>query len=170
MKIGIFFGTNTGNTEEVVDMLKDELEDNDFEVDVHDVADVDMGDMANYDTLILACPTWNDGELQDDWDAKFSDFEEVDFSGKKVTFLGLGDQDEYADYFVDAIGILADVVVKNGGTLFGAWPTDGYEFTESKGLKDGKFVGLAIDQDNQDDETEERVEQWVAQIKDELGA
>ena len=170
MKLGLFFGTNTGNTEEVMDILQEKLEDNGFEVDLHDMASADIDEFGNYDTMIMACPTWNDGELQDDWDAVLDEMEDFDFSGKKVGFVGLGDQDGYPEYFVDAIGILADVVEKQGGEIFGYWPTEGYDFDESKAIKDDKFCGLVIDQDNEEDLTEERCEKWAAQIKDELGA
>jgi flavodoxin I len=109
--------------------------------------------------------------LQDDFDAVFGEYESFDFSGKKVGFVGLGDQDGYPDNFLDAIGILGKPVLKNGGSIFGYWPTDGYEFTTSAGLaENGKFFGLGIDQDNQEDQTEDRIKSWVAQIKGELGA
>mgnify|MGYP006299036281 CR=1 FL=1 len=170
MKIGLFFGTNTGNTEEVMDILQEKLEDNGFEVDLHDMASADVDEFGNYETMIMACPTWNDGELQDDWDAVLDEMEDFDFSGKKVGFVGLGDQDGYPEYFVDAIGILADVVEKQGGEIFGYWPTEGYDFDESKAIKDDKFCGLVIDQDNEEDLTEERCEKWEVQIKGELGA
>lgn len=171
MKIGIFFGTNTGNTETVVGKLEEELKGNGFEVDVHDMSSASVEDMGNYDNLIIAIPTWNDGELQDDWDAVFEDYKEFDFSGKKVGFVGLGDQDGYPDNFLDGIGTLAKPVMKNGGEIFGYWSTDGYEFTTSVGLApNGKFFGLGIDVDNQDDLTDERIQAWVAQIKGELGA
>ena len=35
------------------------------------------------------------------------------------------------------------------------------------GDQDGKFLGLALDQDNEDDQTEGRVAAWVEQIKGE---
>lgn len=168
MKIGVFFGTNTGNTEEVVDVLKEKLEENDFEVDVHDMASASVDEFGDYENLIMAVPTWNDGELQDDWDAVLDEMKEFDFSGKKVGFVGLGDQDGYPDNFIDAVGILAEIVEEKGAIIFGMWPTEGYEFDESVALRDDKFLGLAIDQDNQDDLTEERIEKWVEQIKGEL--
>ena len=37
-----------------------------------------------------------------------------------------------------------------------------------KAVKNGKFVGLAIDEDNQSDLTDERIKIWVAQIKKEF--
>lgn len=168
MKLGVFFGTNTGNTEEVVDMLKEKLEENGFEVDVHDMASASVDEFGNYDNMIMSCPTWNDGELQDDWDAILDEMKEFDFSGKKVAFMGLGDQDGYPDNFVDAIGVLADVVEDKGGSVVGMISTDGYEFDASVAQRDDKLVGLAIDQDNQDDLTDERLDAWVAQLKGEF--
>ncbi len=169
MKIGVFYGTNTGNTETVVEKLKDVLVENGFEVDVHDMASASVSDFDNYETMIIAVPTWNDGELQDDWDSVFNEYKEYNFTGKKVGFVGLGDQEGYPDNFLDAIGTLAKPVLANGGTIFGYWPTDGYSFNASVGLaENGKFYGLGIDVDNQDDLTDERIQAWVAQIKNEL--
>lgn len=171
MKIGVFFGTNTGNTETVVEMLEGILKEKGFEVDVHDMASASVDEFDNYENMIIATPTWNDGELQDDWDAVLPEFEGYDFSGKKVAFVGLGDADGYPDNFLDAIGILAEPVLKSGGTIIGKWPTDGYEFDTSKGLdKAGKFYGVGIDQDNQEDMTEDRLSKWVDQLKSELSA
>jgi flavodoxin I len=56
-----------------------------------------------------------------------------------------------------------------GGTTVGFWSTDGYEHSDSKAIKNGKFVGLAIDEDNQSELTDERIKKWVAQIKPEFG-
>ncbi len=171
MQIGLFYGTNTGNTETVSETLTNELKGSGFEVDVFDMASASVDDMAKFDNIIIAVPTWNDGELQDDWDAVFAEYERFDFTGKKVGFLGLGDQDGYPDNFLDAIGTLAKPVLKNGGTIIGYWATEGYDFAESVGVADnGKFYGLGIDQDNQEDMTDERIKAWVAQLKSELGA
>ena len=73
------------------------------------------------------------------------------------------------DYFIDGVGIIGEVVIKNGGSIVGKWPTEGYEHTESKAeLEKGTFLGLAIDEDNQFDQTDERVSAWVEQIKKEF--
>jgi flavodoxin I len=86
-----------------------------------------------------------------------------------LLFFGLGDQYGYPDNFVDGIGILGEVVLNNGGEIFGYWPNEGYEFNESLGLaSNGKFYGLAIDEDNQQEYTEERLDKWVKQIKKEV--
>lgn len=53
-----------------------------------------------------------------------------------------------------------------GVQFIGFWPTDGFEFTSPKALSaDGKhFVGLALDEVNQFDISEDRLQQWCEQI------
>lgn len=121
-----------------------------------------------YECLIIGCPTWDVGELQSDWDSFFPELDSMNFSGKLVAYFGTGDQMGYADNFQDAIGILEEKISLKGGKTVGYWSTDGYEFSESRALRNGKFVGLAIDEDNQSDLTDERVKAWVTQLKKEF--
>lgn len=164
-KIGIFYGSTDGNTERIVNQIQELFGD---EAELNNVNSATAEDMEPYPNLILACPTWEIGQLQEDWDAFIDEIENVDFSGKKVTYLGLGDADGYPDTFLDALGIIHDRIKDSGATFVGSWPTDGYNFDVSKGVVDGKFLGLAIDEDNQPDLTDERVQQWVEQLKSEF--
>ncbi|MBD2314528.1 flavodoxin FldA [Desertifilum sp. FACHB-1129] len=165
-KVGLFFGTTTGKTESVAEMIQQELGED--VVALHDISSADESDFENYEYLIVACPTWNIGELQSDWDGFFPQLDEIDFSNKKVAYFGTGDQVGYADNFMDALGILEEKISELGGTTVGYWSAEGYDFTESKAIKNGKFVGLAVDEDNQPELTEERVKAWVAQLKREF--
>ena len=163
MSIGIFYGSSGGMTEDVAERIGKALG---LESELHDIAETDMNKFDDYSKVIIGTSTWGDGDLQDDWDDEFSEFEKVDFSGKTVAFFGLGDQEGYGDNFLDAMGTLHDAAVANGATVIGdGWSTEGYDFEESTAIKDGTFVGLAIDEDNQDDLTDERIEKWVADIK-----
>jgi flavodoxin I len=165
--IGLFYGTTTGKTESVADMIRDEFG-GDI-VTLHEIGSIENDDFAEYECLIIACPTWNIGELQSDWEGFFPELDDIDFSGKKVAYLGTGDQEGYPDNFMDAMGILAEKISAQGGETVGQWPTDGYDFNESKAVVNGKFLGLAIDEDNQSDLTEARVKAWVSQLKKEFG-
>jgi flavodoxin I len=165
-KIGLFFGTQTGKTESIAEMIRDEFEDG--VIDLHDMSSVDVSDFDGYTKLIIASPTWDIGELQSDWEGFFPEFDTMDFTGKTIAYFGTGDQLGYADNFMDAVGILETKITALGGKTIGYWSTDGYDFSESKAVRNGKFVGLAIDEDNQSDLTEERVKIWVAQIKKEF--
>jgi len=167
-KVALFYGTQTGNTETVAEMIQQKLG-GDSVVTLHDVADASISDFEDYDCLIIGCPTWNIGELQSDWEGIYDDLDDVDFSGKKVAYFGTGDQVGYADNFQDAMGILEAKIASLGGITVGYWPTENYDFSESKAVRDGKFVGLAIDEDNQADLTANRVEAWTAQLKSEFG-
>lgn len=171
MKIGLFFGSTTGNTEEIADLLAAELKNQEFDVDVKDVSDAEPKELLEYDKLVLASSTWHDGQLQDDWSCIYDDLESIDFSGKEVGLVGLGDQEGYSDTFLNSIGFLARTIIDKGGKVVGRWSTEGYEFDESDSIdEDGKFYGLALDQENQDDLTGERITKWVTQIKSEFSA
>jgi len=165
-KIGLFYGTQTGKTESIAEMIRDEFG-SDI-VTLHDISQAETTDLEEYQYLIIGCPTWNIGELQSDWEGFFPDLDEIDFSGKLVAYFGSGDQMGYADNFQDAIGILEEKISQNGGKTVGYWSTDGYDFNESRAIRNGKFCGLAIDEDNQSDLTDERIKAWIAQLKTEF--
>lgn len=165
--IGLFYGSTTGNTLKVAEMIQEAFGAD--EVDIFDVREATAAMLDNYDVLVLGTSTWHWGGLQDEW----ADFEEnlskVRLKGKKVALFGLGDQKRYPDNFVDGIGLLYDRIKPLGIMLIGMWPTKGYDFDQSAGQIGDKFAGLAIDEDNEPDKTGQRVTQWVGQLKKELG-
>ena len=164
-KIGLFWGSTSDNTKLASEFMQEYLEDKGFQVDSYDIGDVDPDEILDYDNVIIGCPTWNIGELQDDWDSVFLDYEKLDFSGKTAAFFGCGDQTGYPDNFLDAIGMLAKPFMENGGKLIGKCSTDPYEFRESVALVDGELLGLGLDYDNDDeDDCEELMVAWLDQI------
>ena len=165
--IGIFYGSTEGNTERIVTEIQKQLGGDAVAV-LHNVNSATADDMQPYNNLILACPTWEIGQLQEDWESFVDELEDVDFAGKKVAYIGLGDADGYPDTFIAAPGIIHERIKDKGVTVVGQWPTDGYNFEASKSVYDGKFLGLVIDEDNQKELTAGRIEKWVAQIKPEL--
>ena len=168
-KIGLFYGSTTGKTEAAAEAIQAALGGEDV-VTLHEIADVSSDDFADYDCLIIASPTWDIGELQADWDGFYQDdLDSIDFSGKKVAYFGTGDQVGYAENFQDAMGILEEKISSLGGTTVGYWSTDGYEHEASKAEQNGQFVGLALDEDNQSELTDERIQQWTTQLKSEFG-
>ncbi len=168
-KIGLFYGTTTGNTEESAEAIQTAFGGSDV-VDLCEISDADTSDFEPYDCIIVGCPTWNIGELQDDWDGFYNDeLGSINFSGKKVAYFGQGDQIGYADNFQDAMGILETKISELGGTTVGYWSTDGYDHDASMAERNGKFVGLALDEVNQSDQTSDRISEWVAQLKREFG-
>ena len=125
--------------------------------------------------LILGTPTWCEprldtyGEYSDDWNESYERFSKIDFTDQTVALYGLGDQVGYGDNFVDGLGMLAEVVLKNGGRLIGLTSTEGYKFEKSTGLKDeNTFYGLPIDEDNEPTHSPLRIMAWVKQLKEEI--
>jgi len=167
-KIGLFYGTQTGYTQTAAEIIQQAFG-GEAVVTLYDISRTEPSDFDDYEDIIIGCPTWNVGQLQDDWDNFFEQLDDVDFMGKKVAYFGEGDQVGYADSFQDAMGILEEKISEQGGETVGYWSTEGYDFTESKAVRDGQFVGLALDEDNQSDLTEARIQAWVAQLKQEFG-
>ena len=162
MSIGLFYGTTLGAAKVVADLIAKELE-----VQIFDVAN-GINELNKFDSLIFGTNTWGYGDLQDDWERVLKDLKNIDFTEKKVAIYSTGDQESYPDTFVDSIGILADVVEAKGATIIGYTETDGYNFNESKAQKNGKFIGLAIDDNNQSSLTSDRVKKWVETLKGEF--
>ncbi len=91
--IGLFYGSDTGFTTLVATLIKEEFDTVAPDlVTVHNIAETPVERMLDYDRLIVGCPTWNIGQLQDDWDNVFLKLDELDLSGKKLAIFGLGDQ------------------------------------------------------------------------------
>lgn len=170
-RIGIFFGTNTGKTRKVAKMIKKRFDD-DTMADPINVNRVTAADVAQYQFLIFGTPTLGDGLLpglsadceSESWEEFLPTLADADFTGKTVAIFGLGDQIGYAHEFVDAMIELYNFLEERGATVVGAWPTDGYEFEHSEAVVDGKFVGLALDLDNQSALTEQRLDAWLRSI------
>ena len=130
--------------------------------------DTDSGIFSQHDLLIFGCSTvgadsWQDAYIGNPWTIFFKemDAKKIDLTGKKIALFGLGDQILYPDHFVDQLYVLKREFTGRGAEIVGKWATEEYEHTESRSDEDGFFVGLALDEHNQDDMSEERVQEWV---------
>ncbi|ARU49714.1 Flavodoxin 1 [Sulfurospirillum diekertiae] len=125
-------------------------------------------DLAKYDLLILGTSTWYDGDLQDDWDSFMSHLKVADLRGKTVALFGLGDQESYGSDYVSGMRLIYDMVVEKGANVIGSWEDEGYSYESSASVMDGKFVGLALDEENQNELTDGRIETWCDQLETSL--
>jgi flavodoxin II len=168
-KIGLFYGSSTCYTEIAAEKIRDQL--GAQRVDLCDIAETGVAPMANYRLLILGIPTWDYGELQEDWELAWDTIDTIDFHGKTVALYGLGDQAGYPEWFQDALGYLWAKVVNLGAATVGQWPVAGYSFTESRALTaDGRhFVGLALDDETEFELSDQRIDLWCQQIAREFG-
>ncbi len=175
-RIGIFFGSNTGKTRKVAKMIKKRFDDETM-ADPLNVNRVSAEDIGKYDFLIFGTPTLGEGVLpglsadceSESWEECLPKLEGIDFNGKTIAIYGLGDQVGYAHEFLDAMIDLYEFFSEKGARIVGAWPTDGYEFDHSEAIVDGKFVGLALDLDNQSGLTEQRLDAWLKLIAADFG-
>lgn len=166
-KIGLFYATNTIKTATIAKKIKEAFGTG-VQIDILPIQEVSKKDFESYDNLIIGASTWFDGELPTYWDELIPEISDLKIKDKKVAIFGLGDQVNYAENFVDGIGILAEIFTTAGAQVVGHTSTDGYDFQKSKAVKDNKFVGLAIDVENQANKTDARLKEWVGQLQKEF--
>lgn len=165
-KIAIFYGSNSGNTKTVAASIQEKLNGND--VELIDVAKAKTEDIDRFNNLILGTSTWGVGDLQDDWEVFLPVLAKANLGGKVIALFGLGDASTYADSFVDGMGVIYDAIKDKGCKIVGTVKTEGYSFDASKAEKNGSFVGLPIDEDNDANLTDSRLENWIVQITNEF--
>lgn len=164
-KIGIYYGSTTGNTQEVAEEVAKKLGVD--KADLHDVSNA-SADFSAYDVVIFGSSTLGMGDLQDDWESFIDKVKKSDLGGKKVAIFGCGDSASYSDTFCDAVGKIYEVVKSKGAQVIGQVSTEGYTYDSSEAFVDGRFVGLLIDNDNESNQTDQRIGCWVEELKKEI--
>ncbi len=169
-KIGVFYGTTSGNTEAVAGVLAKAL--GEERAELCDIAQAGFAGIEKYDLVIFGISTWNEGNLQADWEAHWAELDSIDFTNVCVALFGVGDQFGYPNTYLGALAKLYRKLLARGARIIGSWPANGYNFHHSDALlDDGKtFVGLALDEESQGDLTAKRVARWVTRLQVEFGA
>lgn len=167
MKTVVIYGSTTGVTETVANIIGSKIDG----AEVLEVSNINFKSISEeYDLVILGTSTWGIGDLQDDWFDKVDELKGADFSNKTVAFFGTGDQEGYPDSFISAVRTIYDAVVADGVNIIGFTSKEGYNFDESDAVVDNKFIGLAIDEDNESNKTEDRIISWINQLVEEFKA
>jgi flavodoxin I len=161
-KAGMFYGSSTGTTEKVAGLIAGKL--GISSNDIHNI-ESDGGDLLAYDLLIFGSSSTGLGDLQYCWENYLDTLKSADLSGKTVALFCCGDSYTYADSFCGAMRKIYDVLKDKGCTIVGDVSTEGYELGDTDAIIDDKFVGLAIDNDNEEDKTTERVDSWIKLIR-----
>ncbi|MBN2788047.1 MAG: flavodoxin [Paludibacteraceae bacterium] len=156
----VFYGSTTGNTETIAKQIAGKLN-----ADIYNVADNPIDKIAEYQNLILGTSTWGLGDLQDDWDSFLPKLAKTDLTGKTIALFGLGDSSSYPDTFVDGMGAIFDAIKSKACTIVKVINTTDYNFSDSKAIVDGYFVGLPLDEDNESNLTNNRIDNWIEEIK-----
>jgi flavodoxin I len=155
----VIYGSSTGTCEAIAEKIAQKLG-----CEVINVQDLTADVVNNNQNLILGTSTWGAGELQDDWYDGLRVLQGANLANKTIALFGCGDCESYGDTFVGGIAELYHAVKDSGAHLVGAVSTDGYTFDDSEAVINGKFVGLPLDDVNEDDKTDTRIEAWIAEI------
>ena len=159
----VVYGSSTGTCEAIAEKIAQKLG-----CEAIDVQNLTADVVNNNQNLILGTSTWGAGELQDDWYDGLKVLQGADLTGKTIALFGCGDCESYGDTFVGGIGELFNALKTSGASFVGAVDIDGYTFGDSEAVVDSKFVGLPLDDVNEDDKTDTRIEAWIAAISPNL--
>lgn len=159
----VVYGSTTGTCESIAQTIASKLG-----AEAINVTDLTAEAIAGAGNLVLGSSTWGAGDLQDDWYDGLDLLKQADLKGKTLALFGCGDCESYCDTFCGAMGVIYDALKDSGARFVGAVSTDGYNFDDSEAAQNGEFVGLAIDDVNEGDRTESRIDEWVKAISPEL--
>ncbi len=159
----VIYGSSTGTCEAIAEKIASKLG-----CEAVNVQNLTADVINNHQNLILGTSTWGAGELQDDWYDGLKMLQSADLSGKTIALFGCGDCSTYSDTFVGGMGELYHGIKDCGARFIGCVETGEYTFDDSEAVIDGKFIGLPLDDINEDDKTDSRIEAWIAQISPDL--
>lgn len=165
-KTCIIYGSSTGTCQELAARIGEKLG-LDFS-DIIDVAKLNAEQISNYQNLLLGTSTWGAGELQDDWYDGVKVLASADLKDKTVALFGCGDSSDYSDTFCGGMGELNNIVKESGAKVVGQVPTAGYTYDDSEAVIGDMFVGLALDEVNESNKTDARIDAWLNAIKSQL--
>ncbi len=166
--VGIFCGTAGGTSMVVAEALAEAF-------DVEEIVNMeedfdDIEQFEEFDVLFIGSSTWGQGDVHFSWVDPQLEMEDegMDLSGKTVAFFGAGDSIKHGEHFCSALGKLHKTFTNLGAKAVGFVDAGDYKYEFSLAEMDGKLCGLAIDNHNEEDKTDERIEKWVSQLKGEI--
>jgi len=159
----VIYGSSTGTCEDVAKKIAGKLG-----CEAVDVQNITADTVQQHDNLILGTSTWGAGDMQDDWFDGVKVLTSAGLQGKTVALFGCGDSESYSDTFCGGIGQLHEALENSGAHFIGAVPASDYTYEDSEAVVDDKFVGLALDDVNESDKTDSRIDNWLKQIEPQL--
>lgn len=155
----VIYGSSTGTCQAIAETIANKLG-----LKAINVTDISDSLLAANDNLLLGTSTWGAGELQDDWQDGLKILRAANLNGKTVAIFGCGDSESYPDTFCSAMRELYDTAKEAGANVLPGVDAGDYQYEDSEAVIDGHFVGLAIDDMNESDKTEARVNAWLSGI------
>ncbi|MGD8387088.1 MAG: flavodoxin [Desulfobacteraceae bacterium] len=114
----ILYGSTTGNTEEMSEMIKGTLSGLGLETEMKNVLNAGVEDLkADHDLVLLGCPAYGDDavELQEDFQELYENLDGTDLSGRRVAVFAPGDSSY--DHFCGSVDVLEEKMTELGATL-----------------------------------------------------
>lgn len=115
MNVLIVFGSLLGKTRRLAVLCGMQLKDFGVDVKVKDVRETNINELEYFDLIILACSTWDDGQLQFDFREFNSQIREQNYQNKLFAILAVGGK-KYP-HFCTAAEILEESVKVTKGKL-----------------------------------------------------
>lgn len=167
-KIGLIYWPKGGNVEKTAQKIYSRFSPD--HIVKLDILSATAEVLNGFDYLIAGGSTvgadnWQDASNTNYWNDFFKILDKADIKHKTVALFGLGDQVLYPNHFVDALAQMHTEFKKRGAKITGAWPVEGYDFYDSEAISGSNFVGLVIDEDQQPELTDSRIERWTEIIK-----
>lgn len=165
----LMYWPKAGNVEKAAKMITAAYGD----LEMKSISEVTLEDLKSHDQYIVGCSTvgsetWDNTENTDPWPTFIKLIDQIALTDKTIALYGLGDQIRWPKHYVDGMAVLFEDFVKKGAKMIGKWSVEGYDHDESEAQQGDFFCGLALDEDHQPEFSEERVEKWVKQIKEEF--
>lgn len=172
-KVGIIYWPKEGSVENIAKKIYEQFDK--ANVDIYDILSIEATDLVNYDCLIMGGSTvgaeiWQEAKDDNKWSIFFGELDKLNLKDKAVAIFGLGDQILYPNNFVDGMVLIRDEFEKRGANIIGSWSTEGYTFSDSLAVEGENFIGLAVDENQQEDLTDKRINDWLEKLKTEIDA
>ncbi len=114
----IIFGSTTGNTEAMSDLIQKALDENGMETEIKNVTDASVSDLnGGHDLILLGCPAYGDDEveLQEDFEDFYQNMTDLDLSGKKFAVFAPGDSSY--EHFCGTVDLLEEEISSMDGKI-----------------------------------------------------
>ena len=112
--VSIIYGSTTGNTERVAQILKDNIKE--CNVTVANVTDA-SDEMIGADIVLFGSSTWGYGDLQDDFAPYYDKMDSLPLSGKSVAVFGCGDSASFGEMFCEAVNTIESKLEECGANV-----------------------------------------------------
>ena len=169
MRFTIIYASATGHTEDIAERLNILLPNSELK----DLDRIDFTkELEEAEALICCTPTWNTGSdvkrSGTSWDDHIENIPHLTLKDKPIGIVGLGDSAAFSKYFCDAMEELYRSFESAGGRMIGRVSIEQYIFDNSKSVINGMFCGLPIDEDNESEKTDDRLQAWSKAIIQEV--